>query len=112
VEVAVTTTLEGALVVVADRGPGVSAETLPHLFERFYKADPSRRGGSSGLGLAIAAEHAALIGGTLRARRRPGGGLVFVLTVPVTASLPRGDAPDTGAADAHGTSEPAARTGP
>ena len=43
-----------------------------HIFERFYKADPSRHGGSSGLGLAIAAEHAALLGGTLRAVNRGG----------------------------------------
>ncbi len=98
VEVAVTRTMDGALVVVADRGPGVPPDALQHLFDRFYKADPSRRGGSSGLGLAIAAEHAALLGGTLRARRRPGGGLVFVLTIPVTSSLPAGDAQDTGRA--------------
>ena len=51
------------MIVVADRGPGVPREALPHVFDRFYKADPSRRGGSSGLGLAIAAEHAALLGG-------------------------------------------------
>lgn len=95
VEVALTVSSEGATIVVADRGPGVSADALPHLFERFYKADPSRRGGSSGLGLAIAAEHAALLGATLRARARPGGGLVFALTLPVTHSLPPGDAHDT-----------------
>ena len=63
----------------------------PHLFERFYKADPSRHGGSSGLGLAIAAEHAALLGGTLTATDRPGGGLVVELRLPVTESLPAGD---------------------
>ena len=48
---------------VADRGPGVPPDRLERIFERFYKADPSRHGGSSGLGLAIAAEHAALLGG-------------------------------------------------
>ena len=81
------------MVVVADRGPGVPFDALPHLFDRFFKADPSRRRGSSGLGLAIAAEHAALLGATLRARARPGGGMLFVLTLPVTRSLPPGDAP-------------------
>ncbi len=91
VEVSLTTTRDGAIVVVADRGPGVSGADLPHLFDRFYKADPSRRGGASGLGLAIAAEHAAIVGGTLRARPRPRGGLVFALTLPVTRSLPGGD---------------------
>jgi signal transduction histidine kinase len=102
VEVSLTTTSDGAVVVVADRGPGVRRDALSHLFDRFYKADPSRRGGSSGLGLAIAAEHAALVGGSLRVRPRPGGGLVFALTLPaapVTGSLPPGDVDDTGAAD-------------
>ena len=92
---ALTAAREGALIVVADRGPGVPAEAVPHLFTRFYKADPSRAGGSSGLGLAIAAEHAALLGGSLRARSRPGGGMVFALTLPVTGSLPAGDGLDT-----------------
>ena len=84
-EVSLTVTREGAVIVVADRGPGVSAEALPRLFDRFYKADPSRSAGGSGLGLAIAAENAALIGATLRARPRPGGGLVVALTLPVGA---------------------------
>jgi len=112
VEVSLTPTSSGAVIVVADRGPGVPADALPHLFDRFYKADPSRRGGSSGLGLAIAAEHASLLGGSLRARNRPGGGLIVALTIPVTGSLPPGDVLDTGADHARGASEPAPRTGP
>jgi two-component system sensor histidine kinase MtrB len=112
VEVAVVPTMEGAVVTVADRGPGVPREVLPHLFERFYKADASRSAGSSGLGLAIAAEHAALLGATLRARRRPGGGLVFALTLPVTRSLPGSDGPDTMVADSGGASESVSRDRP
>jgi signal transduction histidine kinase len=111
VEVALTPTADGALIVVADRGPGVPGDALAHLFDRFYKVDPSRSGGSSGLGLAIAAEHAALLGGSLRARRRPGGGLVFALSLPVTRSLPPGDLSDTSPADAGGAQEPAPRSG-
>ncbi len=99
VEVSLTRTSQGAIVVIADRGPGVASGSLALLFERFYKADPSRSGGSSGLGLAIAAEHAALVGATLRARSRPGGGLIFALTLPVTRSLPPRDASDTQRAD-------------
>ena len=76
---------------VADRGPGVPPDRLERIFERFYKADPSRHGGSSGLGLAIAAEHAALLGGTLSATNRPDGGLRIELRLPVTGSLPRSD---------------------
>jgi signal transduction histidine kinase len=102
VEVALQATRDGAVIVVADRGPGVPYDAIGHLFDRFYKADPSRAGGSSGLGLAIAAEHAALLGGSLRARARPGGGMVFALTLPVTGSLPPGDASDTAQADADG----------
>jgi two-component system sensor histidine kinase MtrB len=122
VEVSVTPVAAGAVVVVADRGPGVPADALPHLFDRFYKADPSRTGsgmagstastGSSGLGLAIAAEHAALLGGSLRARNRPGGGLVVALSLPVTGSLPPGDVSDTRGSHARGASESASRTGP
>ncbi|MCJ7710793.1 MAG: HAMP domain-containing histidine kinase, partial [Chloroflexi bacterium] len=47
VEVALARTREGAVIVVAGRGPGVPADALPHLFDRFYKADPSRAGGTS-----------------------------------------------------------------
>jgi signal transduction histidine kinase len=80
-----------AVISVADRGPGVPAEQLPHLFERFYKADPSRHAGGSGLGLAIARENAELLGGSLRARAREGGGMIFELRLPVTPSLPERD---------------------
>ena len=87
----------GELVLaVADRGPGVPPDRLAHIFERFYKADASHTGGSSGLGLAIAAEHAALLGGALRAENRDGGGLLIELHLPVTGSLRRGDLVATG----------------
>lgn len=115
VEVSLTPVAGGAVVVVADRGPGVPPDALPHLFERFWKADPSRAGaasgGSSGLGLAIAAENAALLGGSLRARNRPGGGLIVAMTVPVTRSLPTGDGSATPASDARPIGQPARRAG-
>jgi two-component system sensor histidine kinase MtrB len=85
----------GAVVRVADRGPGVAPDALPHLFDRFSKADESRHEGRSGLGLAIAAEHASLLGGRLVAENRAGGGLAVTLRLPVTRSLPGGDGPDT-----------------
>ena len=84
-----------AAVGVADRGPGVDPGDIPRLFDRFFKADASRTAGSSGLGLAIAAEHAALLGGTLIAANREGGGLTVTLRLPVTGSLPTGDPDDT-----------------
>ncbi len=67
---------------VSDRGPGVPEDRLQRIFERFTKLDPSRSGGSSGLGLAIAAEHAALLGGYLQAMNREGGGLRLELVLP------------------------------
>jgi two-component system sensor histidine kinase MtrB len=78
-------------IAVEDGGPGVEPDRLDRIFDRFYKSDPSRHGGSSGLGLAIAAEHAVLLGGELRATNRAGGGLRIELLLPVTGSLPDGD---------------------
>jgi two-component system sensor histidine kinase MtrB len=83
-------TAERVEITVADRGPGVPPDRLDRIFERFFMADPSRRGGS-GLGLAIASEHAALLGGRLRTRNRDGGGLAIELMLPVTQSLHDGD---------------------
>ena len=71
-------------VIVSDRGPGVDAEDLPQLFDRFYKPDVSRtreRGGV-GLGLAIARENARVIGGTLEVASSPGEGVSFTLRLP------------------------------
>jgi two-component system sensor histidine kinase MtrB len=91
VDVDVAVTVDSLVISVADRGPGVPPERMAHIFERFYKADPSRHAGSSGLGLAIALEHAELLGGTLEAEARDGGGLRMELRLPVTGSLPPGD---------------------
>jgi two-component system sensor histidine kinase MtrB len=66
---------------VTDRGPGIPVEHLAHVFDRFYKADPSRASGrGSGLGLAIARENARLLGGDLTAANVPHGGARFVVT--------------------------------
>jgi two-component system sensor histidine kinase MtrB len=104
VQVAVRLEHDAAVVSVADAGPGVAPDALVHLFDRFYKADASRTGGSSGLGLAIAAEHAALLGGELSAANRPEGGLEVLLRLPlagaVTESLPAGDERDMRTRDA------------
>ncbi|RPI27020.1 MAG: HAMP domain-containing protein [Chloroflexota bacterium] len=69
---------------VHDSGPGISPEALPHIFERFYRADPSRsrEAGGTGIGLAIALQLAQAHGGTLSASNHPKGGAVFTLTLP------------------------------
>jgi two-component system sensor histidine kinase MtrB len=68
---------------VTDRGPGLPEHVLPHVFDRFYKADAARsRTPGSGLGLAIALENARLHGGELTAANARGGGARFVLRLP------------------------------
>ena len=70
-------------VSVADEGPGIAPEHLPHIFDRFYKADASRAGvsGGSGLGLSIVKAIVERQGGTFD-RREPSGRTVFELTMP------------------------------
>ncbi|MER7458752.1 HAMP domain-containing sensor histidine kinase [Micromonospora sp. NPDC126480] len=67
---------------VGDDGPGIPAEHLPRLFDRFYKVDPARSGRGSGLGLAIAWENARLLGGRLSVASAPGAGTHFRLALP------------------------------
>lgn len=68
---------------MTDHGPGIPEDALPHIFDRFYKADTARsRSEGSGLGLAIAWENARLHGGTIEAANAPSGGAVFTLRLP------------------------------
>ncbi|PSJ24328.1 two-component sensor histidine kinase [Streptosporangium nondiastaticum] len=72
------------LIEIADRGEGIDPDVLPHVFERFFKADSSRaRSEGSGLGLAITLENVRLHDGTVRAANRPGGGAVFTVELPL-----------------------------
>jgi two-component system OmpR family sensor kinase len=73
-----------ALVTVEDDGPGIPAELLPHLFERFVRGDGSRSrsAGSTGLGLAISQAIVEAHGGTLSVASEPGA-TQFTLALPV-----------------------------
>jgi len=73
------------LLTVADSGPGISAEDLPRIFERFYRADKSRTGatGGTGLGLAICKAIADAHGGALEVASTLGQGSTFTLRIPV-----------------------------
>ncbi len=75
-----------AEIAVTDAGPGLDEEHLEHLFERFYRADPSRArtSGGVGLGLAIVAAVAEAHGGTVSALSRPGEGTTIAIALPLT----------------------------
>ena len=76
------------LLTIRDEGPGLSEDDLEHMFERFYRGDPSRvrsdRGGS-GLGLAIVQQIAVTHGGRIQAANHPEGGAVMELLLPASA---------------------------
>jgi signal transduction histidine kinase len=68
---------------VDDAGPGVPPELRARIFERFARGDDARQRPGSGLGMSIAAEHARMLGGSIRVDDRPGGGARFVLLLPI-----------------------------
>ena len=78
-----------ATVVVADSGEGISPEALPHLFDRLYRADPSRARttGGAGLGLTIAKQLVEAHGGTIRVESAPGEGSRFIFDLPLRGEL-------------------------
>ncbi|MCU7824425.1 sensor histidine kinase [Kitasatospora sp. DSM 101779] len=84
VRVAVRQEGDQVVVEVRDSGPGIPEEVLPHVFDRFYKADKGRaRSEGSGLGLSIAMANAQIHGGTITAANGESGA-VFTLTLPHT----------------------------
>jgi two-component system OmpR family sensor kinase len=84
----------GAIVEVRDHGPGLDAESLAHVFDRFWQKDPARAGAGAGLGLAIVAAVAEEHDGSVTAGNAPEGGAVFTIRLPL---VPKGPmrAPET-----------------
>ncbi|MEU6341462.1 ATP-binding protein [Streptomyces sp. NPDC046977] len=82
------------LVAVADTGTGIGPEDLPHVFDRFWRAEKSRSRstGGSGLGLAIVRNLAHAHGGTVTAGSTLGAGSVFTLRLPVSGGTSGADA--------------------
>lgn len=84
IALAATVEAAGVRFDVRDSGPGVAPEDLPHVFERFYQADPSRdrARGSSGLGLAIVKALAEAHGGDVGVQNGSPGGADFWIRLP------------------------------
>ncbi|GBF78397.1 two-component sensor histidine kinase [Paenibacillus sp. 598K] len=74
-----------AVIGIRDSGPGIDEEALPHIFDRFYRAEQSRNSalGGSGLGLAIVKRIVEGHGGQVDARSRPGEGSLILLRLPL-----------------------------
>jgi two-component system sensor histidine kinase MprB len=68
--------------VIADQGPGIADEDVPHIFERFYRSDSSRNTPGTGLGLSIVDHTINAHGGDVEVGRASGGGAVFTVYLP------------------------------
>ena len=86
--VRLSVTADRAVLEVDDTGPGLDSEAAPRVFERFFRADPSRSQdtGGAGLGLSIVQAITEAHGGTVTARTRPEGGASFVVTLPLAGA--------------------------
>ena len=87
VEITLAANKTAAAVTVRDAGVGLTSAEAQHVFDRFWRADPSRvrTVGGSGLGLSISLEDARLHGGWLQVWGQPGAGAQFRLTLPLVA---------------------------
>jgi signal transduction histidine kinase len=70
------------LISVSDTGIGISPEELPHIFDRFYRADQSRSTAGIGLGLSLSRAIARAHGGDIKTTSVPGKGSSFTITLP------------------------------
>lgn len=95
VEVGVRPANGGAVIVVADTGPGVDPHLLGRLFDRFTRADSARGrdGGGAGLGMSIVAAVAAAHSGSVTAANRNGGGLAVTIHLPGPTPGPQAPTP-------------------
>jgi signal transduction histidine kinase len=74
-----------AVISVTDRGCGIPESEIPHIFDRFYRAQGSSRADGTGLGLALAREIMDHLGGNIQVQSHPGAGSTFSVALPLTA---------------------------
>ena len=70
------------------RGCGILESEIPHIFDRFYRAQGSSRADGTGLGLALAHEITDHLGGDIQVHSRPEAGSIFSVLLPLTADPP------------------------
>lgn len=75
------------ILTVSDTGIGISAEDIPHLFDRFYRVDKSRTSGNTGLGLAISKAIVEAHGGAIEVSSNRDVGTLFTLRLPTASSV-------------------------
>ncbi|MEV7803605.1 HAMP domain-containing sensor histidine kinase [Microbispora sp. NPDC088329] len=78
----VTVRLRGGVLTVRDEGPGIPADELPHVYERFWRSPSARGLPGSGLGLAIVAQAVRDAGGRVTLENAPGGGTLATVELP------------------------------
>jgi signal transduction histidine kinase/DNA-binding response OmpR family regulator len=78
------------MITVADNGPGISQEHLPHIFDRFYRieVDSGQYENGSGLGLALTRELVNLMNGSIYVKSSPEEGTIFTIVIPVSNEAP------------------------
>ena len=79
-----------AVVNVTDRGCGIPEPEIPHIFDRFYRAQGSSRADGTGLGLALAREITDHLGGEIRVKSEPDAGSTFSVVLPISEEPPYG----------------------
>jgi two-component system, OmpR family, sensor histidine kinase KdpD len=91
IEISAKSENDRLVVEVADKGPGLPPEDLPHLFDKFYRGPQQGRTSGAGLGLSICKGFVQIHGGTIEAQNRPGGGAIFRFTIPLENNPAKSD---------------------
>lgn len=86
IEISARSSGQEALIEVADRGPGIPPEDIERIFDRFYRVQRPGIASGTGLGLSICHGIVEAHGGNIRAQNRPGGGVSFIIALPLRSN--------------------------